>query len=176
MNVFHLSPKTVKQRLDDIQRVPELRIHLTNPRLMHLLVHHNRAQSRLSFLQEVDLKCACFHKLSMCCFILYNCLTDFILTGTDSEDLFESYIKEGKDENIPMESIAFIQRLLGSSDEAIEKNLKLHPLYLKVPLTQINETYAHLRSLKYKNEHLMKVVQILLYPKYILLSRSFFGD
>lgn len=58
MNVFHLSPETVKLRLQEVEGVPELRALLCNPKILKLIVHHNRARSRLSFLQQLELKCA----------------------------------------------------------------------------------------------------------------------
>lgn len=58
MNIFHLSPETVRLRLQEIESVPELRTLLTNPKVLKLIIHHNRARSRLSFLQQLELRCA----------------------------------------------------------------------------------------------------------------------
>lgn len=85
--------------------------------------------------------------------------------GTDCDDAVESYVKEGKDVNMSLETIEFVERLLQSKSKEIEKNLKLHPYYFQVPFTQIDETYRHLLRLKFRRQHLLKVVQILLYSK-----------
>lgn len=58
MNIFHLAPETVKLRLQELETVPELKALLCNPKVLKLVVHHNRARSRLSFLQQLELKCA----------------------------------------------------------------------------------------------------------------------
>lgn len=65
MNVFHLSPETVRLRLQEIESVPQLRTLLCNPNILKLIIHHNRARSRLSFLQQLELKCASVTVLGM---------------------------------------------------------------------------------------------------------------
>lgn len=65
MNVFHLSPKTVQKRLKEIQCIPELKVHLFNPKILQIIIHHNRAKRRLEFLQQEQLKCASFYILGM---------------------------------------------------------------------------------------------------------------
>lgn len=60
MNVFHMSPETVRLRLEEIERSPDFRVLLKHPKILSLIVHHNRAKSRLSFLQQLQLRCASF--------------------------------------------------------------------------------------------------------------------
>lgn len=72
MNVFHLSPETVKLRLQEIESVPELRILLCHPNILKLIIHYNRAKSRLSFLQQLELKCASIIVLGLAGDIVVN--------------------------------------------------------------------------------------------------------
>lgn len=63
MNIFYLSPETVKLRLQEIESVPELRALLFNKNILKLILHHNRARTRLSFLQQLELRCASVYVL-----------------------------------------------------------------------------------------------------------------
>lgn len=57
MNVFQLSPETVELRLQELERNADFKVLLHNPNILKLVVHHNRAKSRLLFLKELQLKC-----------------------------------------------------------------------------------------------------------------------
>ncbi|KAK9869839.1 hypothetical protein WA026_003565 [Henosepilachna vigintioctopunctata] len=65
LNIFQLSPQTVKYRLEEIENTPELNILKHNVNFLKLVVHHQRAKSRLSFLQELQMKCLPLSILSM---------------------------------------------------------------------------------------------------------------
>lgn len=82
MNIFHLSPNTVKERLEDIQSVPEFRIHLSNPKILQLIIHHNRAKSRLNFLHQVKLKCASLYLLSKYFLVFFFLICSLLLKFT----------------------------------------------------------------------------------------------
>ena len=65
--VFTMSPETVDFRLQEIQRIPELRMLLSSPNILNLVLHQNKVKSRLSFLQKLQLKCASMQVLSKFC-------------------------------------------------------------------------------------------------------------
>lgn len=165
MNIFHVSPNTIKRRLKELQSTPEFRVYLHHPKILSLIVHHNRAKSRLSFLQEVKLNCASFYVLREYFILLVNSSTITTVVVESDENIFNHYIKEGRDVNLRNEVLTFIQEKLNSKSDEIETNLKKHPFFVNVPLLQIEETYNYLSDRGYKNEDLEKVVQLLLYPK-----------
>lgn len=72
MNVFHLSPKTVKRCLDEIKSTPDLLVHLGDKKLLKIVIHNKRASLRMKNLRSGHLKCTSLHKLSM--YINLNCL------------------------------------------------------------------------------------------------------
>jgi len=150
MNIFQVSPETVKARLEEIQGVPELKVLINNPHILKLIIHHNEARSRLSFLQEVKLKCA----------------TTSIL-GTNRES-FNLYLRAGKDVNNTNEVLVFVKRLLKREDETIETNLKKHKYFRHVPLIEIERSYKFLKRRRFTNQSIANVTQVLLYPSYKL--------
>lgn len=145
MNIFHHSPETVKLRLQEVESIPELRALLSNPRVLKLIVHHNRAKSRLTFLQELRLKCA-----------------NLMFLGSSPTE-FDLRIKEGRDINPYQELLSFLKSLLQTSELDLEF-LRKHPFHQNVPFVQMEETYYYLRSLKYSNVSILKALHILLYP------------
>lgn len=58
MNVFSLSPETVKLRLQEIDSVPELKLLKSHDQFLKLVIHHRRTKTRLNYLQNLQLKCA----------------------------------------------------------------------------------------------------------------------
>lgn len=80
-------------------------------------------------------------------------------------DLFDKHVREGADVNVKSEVIRLVQHLLKSNSEDILTNLKKHPYYRNVPLLQIQDTHKYLSSCEFKNDAIMKAVQILLYPR-----------
>ncbi|XP_018576444.1 transcription termination factor 5, mitochondrial [Anoplophora glabripennis] len=148
MNVFHLSPTTVKLRLEEIEQSPDFRVLLKHPKLLSLIVHHNRAKSRLSFLQQLQLRCA-----------------SFTVLGYDDDEIFNDYIREGKDINKFLDVLIFLKKLFNVNEEYIKKKLKIHPFYLQVPLKDMQNTYDFLISQHFRCSDILKVMQIILYPQ-----------
>lgn len=69
MNVFILSPETVARRLKEVQTIPELKIHLSNPQFLQIIVYYARAKTRLEFLRKVKLKCTSLHVIGNFAFL-----------------------------------------------------------------------------------------------------------
>lgn len=147
MNVFNMSPDTVRLRLNEIKRIPELQIFMKHKNILRLVVHHNRARSRLSYLQELQLKC-----------------TPLLILGSNMHE-FDDHIKDGRDVNRPNELKVFLKNLLNRDPKIFYPILQKHPFYLQVPLVQMKETYDYLRTLKFHNEAICRVIFILLYSK-----------
>ncbi|KAJ3655114.1 hypothetical protein Zmor_014254 [Zophobas morio] len=147
LNIFYLSPETVEFRLNELQRVADFKVLLYNPNILKLVVHHNRAKSRLTFLKELQLKCATVSVL-----------------GIDNIK-FDDHIREGRDENSFTDTYSFLKGIFKKDIEDFEFTLKKHPYYLQVPLTAMEDTFHYLESEKFSNNSIFSVICILLYPK-----------
>ncbi|KAK9744690.1 short chain dehydrogenase [Popillia japonica] len=146
MNVFTLSPHTIKARFAEIKEIPEMNVLRHSPRILRLIVHHNRAKSRLSFMHQLQLKCA-----SMC------------LLEHDNEHYFNYHVRNTKDTNVLNDIITLLKHLLNSDAPDIEYNLKKHPYHLQVPLVNIEKTCKHIQR-SFSNNAIIRVAPIVLYP------------
>ncbi|RZC38878.1 uncharacterized protein BDFB_007416 [Asbolus verrucosus] len=147
MNVFHMSPQTVELRLEELKRVEDLKVLFHNPNILKLVVHHNRAKSRLSYLKQLQLKCAGVS----------------VLGNDDSK--FNMHVKEGRDSNTSSDTFAFLKGIFNEDTDRFETNFKKHPYYLQVSLVSMEETYNYLISENYSSAAILNVIYILLYPK-----------
>ncbi|XP_044267769.1 transcription termination factor 5, mitochondrial [Tribolium madens] len=147
MNVLHLSPETVDVRLNELKNIADFKVLLHNPNILKLVIHHNRAKSRLQFLKELQIKC-----------------TTVSVLGNDNTK-FDIHIREGRDANTFSDIYAFLKGTFKKETDEFEGTLKKHPYYLQVPLLSMEETYFYLREEKFSNSAIFKVIYILLYPK-----------
>ncbi|XP_015835272.1 transcription termination factor 5, mitochondrial isoform X2 [Tribolium castaneum] len=147
MNVLHISPETVDIRLHELKNVADFKVLLHNPNILKLVIHHNRAKSRLQFLKELQLKC-----------------TTVSVLGNDNNK-FDIHIREGRDANTFTDIYAFLKGTFKKEVDEFEATLKKHPYYLQVPLLSMEDTYFYLREEKFSNSAIFKVIYILLYPK-----------
>ncbi|CAH1983929.1 unnamed protein product [Acanthoscelides obtectus] len=148
MSVFSMSPETVRARLQAIEGDPDMKTLLKHPRIIDFLLHHQKVTKRLSFLQDLQLRCASFQVL-----------------GTSNEDEFNDYIREGKDINHPADIIFFLKSIFKIDDPSLKDKIKRHPHYSRIPLKDMLETYKFLIHRKFRKMHIYKAVHILLYPK-----------
>lgn len=146
LNVFQYAPQTVQYRLEEIDKLPELRVLKHHNKFLSLVVHHQRAKSRLCYLQELKMKCLPLKLLA-----LKGRIDSDILSGIDLNDAKEIMI--------------FLSGLLKCKSKLFEKQLKKHPHYCAVPLIQMEDTYNYLIEMKFTNDDICRVVSILLYPK-----------
>jgi len=62
-DVFILSPITLRERLEQIIKVPEFRPLLKHPGVLRLVVHHIKMTNRLDFLRMLKMRCASFKSI-----------------------------------------------------------------------------------------------------------------
>ncbi|CAG9854185.1 unnamed protein product [Phyllotreta striolata] len=146
-NVFHMSPETVKLRLQEIEKCPDMKILFQHPKFLALVVHHNRAKTRLDFLQQSQLRCATLSILK-----------------TNVRYEYEEYVKEGKDVNKVSDLLHYLERLFSITRHELKKKISRHPYYLQVPLKDMQTTYDYLLMNRFSKESIYKIVYILLYP------------
>nr|CAI5823804.1 unnamed protein product [Callosobruchus analis] len=143
-----MSPETVKTRLQIIDGNDNVKFLLKHPNLLNLILYHKRAKKRMSFIQQLQLRCA-----------------SITVIGSSRDDVFEKYIREGKDVNSPNDVVFFVNNLFKSQDLNLKNRLMQHPYYLQVPLSNMTETYNFLVQRKFHPTNIYKVVHILLYPR-----------
>ncbi|GJQ86720.1 hypothetical protein Trydic_g14790 [Trypoxylus dichotomus] len=148
MNIFSLSPLTIKARFNELKEVPEMNVLRQSPRILRLILHYNRAKSRLSFMHQLQLKCA-----TMC----------LLVAEHDSEPHFNHHVRNTKDMNVLNDILTLLKHMLNTDTPAIEYNLKKHPFYLQIPLVNIEKTCKHVQK-SFSNHSIIKVLPILLYP------------
>ncbi|VEN59527.1 unnamed protein product [Callosobruchus maculatus] len=146
--IFTMSPETIKTRLQIIDGNNNVKFLLKHPQLLKLILYHKRTKKRLSFIQELQLKCA-----------------SITVLGTTGDAAFEKYIREGKDINHPGDVVFFVNNLFKTQDPSLKNRLMKHPYYLQVPLYKMAETYNFLVHRKFHPTNIYKVVHIILYPR-----------
>lgn len=169
MDIFSVSMPILKCRLEEIRSVPELNVLLNNPYFLKLIIHHNQARSRLSFLQHVKLKCASTGLLCKFLFLIifylhwYNFNECSVFTDSPV-DHFESYIRESRDRNSVSEILFLLKNLLQADGDKLGKNLKKHCYCRSVPLVEIEKSCKLLKKLRFSNKSITEVIQVVLYP------------
>ncbi|XP_044752077.1 transcription termination factor 5, mitochondrial [Coccinella septempunctata] len=146
LNVFQYAPQTVQYRLEEIDKSPELRILKHNNKFLNLVVHHQRAKSRLNYLQELKMKCLPLKLLA-----ITSRIDKHVLIGADLND--------------SKEVVEFLKSLLKCRSKDLQKSIKKHPHHCSVPLVKMEETYNYLKAIKFTDDAISEVVAILLYPK-----------
>lgn len=144
MNIFSLSTKTIQNRINNIKKVPEMRLLMKNPKMLDMIIHYHKAINRLDLLQKVKLKCTSLSVIV--------------------SDVFDEYVKEGKDVNRKRELMKLIRSMV-KDDDIIEERFMKHPFFLNVPFVEIEKTYLYLRAHSFLNKQIAVAMPILLYPK-----------
>ncbi|CAH1104605.1 unnamed protein product [Psylliodes chrysocephalus] len=146
-NVFHMAPQTVRVRLQEIENSPDLKLLLQHPKILALVVHHNRANDRLSFLQQSQIRCV-----------------PLTILKTNVNNEYEEYLKEGKDVHKKSDVLEYLKKIFSIKKNDIKEKISRHPYYLQVPLKDMQETYDYLVSNSFTSCSIYKVIYILLYP------------
>ncbi|KAF5286378.1 hypothetical protein FQR65_LT12629 [Abscondita terminalis] len=147
LNVFFLTPQTLKDRLNEASKVPEFKIFRNHPRFLRLIVAHNEARSRLTFLKKLKLRCTSVETLC----------------GRKAK--FDMYIQDGSDVHSSVEVINYVKRLLHCNANIISTKLRKHLFYRNVSFLSISDSYKYLQELKFSNHAIVDVIQLLLYPR-----------
>ncbi|XP_069687650.1 transcription termination factor 5, mitochondrial isoform X2 [Periplaneta americana] len=145
--LFTLSSETVLNRVTALQLVPEFIGLAKNPRVLKLVYHQRKASSRLSYLQDLKIKCVSLH----------------ILSSTQAH--FERYVQEGSGRTRGNDMINFLSTELDANDVNIRKMLHRHPFWCQVPLNTVRETLDFLFQKGFTKQQILLNVHILLYSR-----------
>ncbi|KAF2900922.1 hypothetical protein ILUMI_05262 [Ignelater luminosus] len=146
MDIFTISMQILKCRLEEIKSIPELNILINSPYFLELIIHHNEARSRLTFLQQIKLKCA---------------TTGLLCSKVDN---FHSHVRESRDHNTISEILFLLKTLLQADGNKLEMNLRKHCYFKNIPLVDIEKSCKLLKKLKFSNKSITEVIQVVLYP------------
>ncbi|CAK1599837.1 unnamed protein product [Parnassius mnemosyne] len=146
--IYTLSPKTVRERLQKAQSIPEFCTYSNHPRFLKMIYYNKTAMKRL-------LKLYSFNK---------KCLSLNILSGSAAH--YETYEKSPGDRLGKGKDLVFcISQALGctfkSSD--IRQAIKRHPFWINIPLVQIKFVFDKLIN-KFSPQDIYDNCPILLYP------------
>ncbi|XP_026466499.1 transcription termination factor 5, mitochondrial-like isoform X2 [Ctenocephalides felis] len=146
-DIYTLGSDTVHERLQDLVSIPEFKVLASHPRIVRLIHYQKKALSRLSYLQEMKVKCASLH----------------VLSSTRNE--FEKYAREGADRTKGKDLIAYLMSELQLTNAEIREKLNRHNYWCHVPVVSAEATLNMLKQKSFLNTHLINNIHILLYPK-----------
>ncbi|PNF22607.1 hypothetical protein B7P43_G10864 [Cryptotermes secundus] len=148
--LFTLGSDTVFQRLTVLQSVPEFSGLAKNPRVLRLVHYQRKAYSRLSFLQQLKMKCASLHILS------------------SPQAHFDRYVREGSDRTRGVDMTKFLSLELDASEVKIRKLLARHPYWCHVPLVTVRDTLDFLLNRGFTKCHILFNIHALLYSRSVM--------
>ncbi|KAF5275663.1 hypothetical protein FQA39_LY06775 [Lamprigera yunnana] len=147
MNIFFMSPELVHKRIEEVKKIPEFNLFRNHSNFLQLIIYHNEARSRLSFLKKLKIKCAS------------------VGTFCSQKKQFELYVQDRHDIHRANAVTLYIKDLLHCDDDAISANLKRHSYYRHVSFLTIFDSYTFLRDLHFTNDAITNVISVLLYPR-----------
>lgn len=146
--IYTLSPKTIRERLERAKSIPEFNTFFSHPRFLKMIHYNKTVLKRLLKLYSNNKKCSSLN----------------ILSGSSAHyEIFEKApgdrLGKGKD------LVFCINKLLGNSHSMsdIRNIIKRHPFWINIPLVQVKYVYEQL-SLNYSANDIYKNCFILLYP------------
>jgi hypothetical protein len=144
--LFTLSPVTVRNRLLDLREVKEFHVLIDNPRVLKLILHHNKAQQRLKYLQQLKIKCASLHILSC------------------TSEQFERFAREGTDKTKGIDTTVFLTQMFQRDSVELRIALNRHPHWCNVPSSAVEETYNYLMKENFTKDDIYSNILLLFYP------------
>lgn len=144
--VLTFKPETVYQRLLDIKNSKELNVLINDSGILRLIYRHNKAKSRMEFLSEMKLKCMSLNVLS------------------GSTEVFDRYVKGGRDRTNGQETLNFLSYKLNLSEESLWSALNKHPHWRFVPVSSLKAVVDYLSQKGFTSKDLANNIHLLLYP------------
>lgn len=144
--VLTLGPDTIKQRLQNLKSIKEFDGLIDHPRILKLVYYQMKAKARLQYLQQLKFKNASLNILS------------------SASETFERYTREGADKTNGKDTVQFLARHLGRSDDELREWLGRHPNWMCIPLMTVKENFDMLSKLKYQPNTIFHNIHLLIYP------------
>ncbi|XP_041973576.1 transcription termination factor 5, mitochondrial-like [Aricia agestis] len=148
LQLFTLSPATIRERLQKAKEIPELNAFYNHPRFLKVIHYNNTALNRIMKLYKMDKKCLSLN----------------IISGSNAH--YEVFEKAPGDRLGKGKDLVFcISQAMGKKYSAskIRNMIKRHPFWINVPLVQVKYVYDQL-SVDYSTDDIYENCPILLYP------------
>lgn len=146
--VFTLSATTIRQRLQEIDTIPEFQLLKTHPRVARLLYYQNKAKSRLDEFRNSQMRGPSLHLLS-----------------SDTKR-FNKSVSSGDFRVRGVDVTLFLSEVLKVDKQCVRDSVVRHPHWLHVPLVNIKSVLKFLLSAgNFSSKQLIDAIPILLYPK-----------
>lgn len=146
--VFTLSASTIRQRLEEMDTIPEFQLLKNHPRVARLIYYHNKAKSRLQEVLTMQLRVPSLHILS-----------------SDTKR-FNKSIATGDFRLRGVDIILFLSDMLQTDRKLVRKSLIRHPHWLHVPLVNIKSVLKFIQSVgSFTTSQLIDAIPLFLYPK-----------
>ncbi|XP_013772358.1 transcription termination factor 5, mitochondrial-like [Limulus polyphemus] len=144
-NIFTLSPKTVKERLEELNRVAEFQVMKSYERILFLVYYQNKAKQRLQMLNSLG-----FVSVSL----------DMLSCSTTN---FKKFMYFGEDRCLGKESITYLAIQLNKSDVEVKQSLQVHPNMYRISLLNAKKVVQFLLGQGFTREQVWKGIPIVLY-------------
>ncbi|XP_076338971.1 mitochondrial transcription termination factor 5 [Tachypleus tridentatus] len=144
-NIFTLSPKTVKHRLEELNRVAEFQVMKSYERILFLVYYQNKAKQRLQMLNSLGFVSVSLDMLSC------------------SATNFKKFMYFGEDRCLGKESITYLANQLNKTDVEIKQKLQVHPNMYRISLLNAKKVVQFLLNQGFTREQIWKGIPIVLY-------------
>lgn len=147
-DIYTLSSKTVRERLEKAKHVPEFNTFYEHPRFLKIIHYNRTANKRIQKLYGSNKKCLSLN----------------ILSGSSAH--YETFEKApgdrlGKGKDLIFCLFCSFGKKYKSSD--IRSMIKRHPFWINIPLVQVKHVYQKLSD-EFTPEDIYKNCPVLLYP------------
>nr|XP_045594190.1 uncharacterized protein LOC123755486 [Procambarus clarkii] len=151
--ICSLHPDTLQERLSLLQKVPEFAALSYHPRFLHLLVHFNKASSRLDFLQQMK-NTNVFPTLNTLC-------------GTSK--MFHRYVAVGDHRYNKREVINCLAKQMNETSSTIREALHFQSWSQgQTTIVSVRKNLLKLRKEGFTKEQLLAALDVVLYPPELL--------
>jgi hypothetical protein len=148
--IYTLSPTTVKERLEELDTIPEFAPLKNHNRVIRLLYYQNKAKARIEQFRTLDLTGASLHLLS-----------------ADTKR-FKKLLALGEMKSRGSDMINLISEHLGPkwTHKEIRENLMRHPHWLHCSIMTVKDSLSFIRGFDvFTKEQIFSALPLLLYPK-----------
>lgn len=146
--IYTLSPKTIRERLEEFNRIPEFTTLKSHPRVGRLIYYQNKVKKRLEYLQSA-------HQV-------FNSSLHILSSDTAH---FERHLKHGELRTRGIDNVLFISNYLDIPKSFVRDSMRIHPHWRDVSAVTLQAALNYLTKTKsYSLEQIKYGLPILLYP------------
>uniref|UniRef100_A0A1A9X216 Transcription termination factor 5, mitochondrial n=1 Tax=Glossina brevipalpis TaxID=37001 RepID=A0A1A9X216_9MUSC len=144
--VLTLGPDTILERLRDLNKVEQLQVLNSNPRILRLIHYQKKARLRLEYLNQIKMRCISLHILSC------------------TSGAFVKFARDGEDRTRGRDIVGYLAHVLEKEEPSIRDLMSRHPNWCHIPILHIKHCYEFLLNKKFSKADIYDNVHLLLYP------------